>query len=350
MDNEIEHVETAPITANALEQMERASIDVQIATAKEYPRSMKLFYQRAESMVTIDQATAESCVYIRPVGKDEHGKQKFAEGESIRLAEIAAACYGNIRVAGIITEMTARHVKAVGFAHDLETNTAMRSEAVEATVSKKGIPYSERMRLVTAKAAQAKAIRDAIFKVIPKSIVKPLMIKAKEVAKGDAKTLETRRKNVLEWIKKLKVDPQRVWDAIGVKGEEDLGLEHMVLLAGLKTAIEDGDVTTDEAFPKPGGEKADEGKSTVDRIKDHFEDPKTRDKKPKKAKKKKATEPTPPPEKEEPEPPAEEEEPEPEPQKGKPAYKCTKCKRELATVEVNELGNCKFCYGKAEKL
>lgn len=352
MDNDIEHVEAVPVTANALEQMERASIDIQIATAKAHPRSMEQFLKRAESMVTLDQATAESCLYVRPVGK-AGGKMVYAEGESIRLAEIAAATYGNIRVAGIITEVTPRYVKAVGMAHDLESNMAVRAEAVEATVNKNGVPYSERMRLVTAKAAQSKAIRDAIFRVIPKSIVKPLVIKAKEVAKGDAKTFESRVEGVIAWIKTLKIKPDRVWNAIGVGGKKDLSMEHLVILAGLKTAIEDKDVTIAEAFPKEGRE-SDEGKSTADRIKDHFDD--TKEKADKKKKQKKATKkkgqkkdetPPPPPEDDKKEDP----EPEPEPEKkGKPAYKCTKCGRELATNEVNEMGNCKACFGKAEKL
>jgi len=175
-EQEIEHVEAIAVTANALEQMERANIDIQIATARAYPRSMKKFYARAEAMVTLDETTAASCLYRRPVGK-EGNQMKYAEGESIRLAEIVASCFGNIRVAGMITEMTPRYVKALGVAHDLETNTAYRAEVVESTVTRNGVPFSERMRVVVAKAAQSKAIRDAIFRIVPKSLCKPLAVR-----------------------------------------------------------------------------------------------------------------------------------------------------------------------------
>ena len=68
-NNQVEHVEAVAVTANALEQMERANIDIQISTALAHPRSMKLFYQRAEAMVTLDAETAQSCLYRRPVGR-----------------------------------------------------------------------------------------------------------------------------------------------------------------------------------------------------------------------------------------------------------------------------------------
>ena len=268
-ENETQHVEAVVVAPNALEQIERASIDIQIATAKKYPRSMETFYARATAMVTLDETTAASCLYRRPVGK-EGNQMKYAEGESVRLAEIVAASYGNIRVAGRITEMEPRYVKAQGVAHDLETNALYAAEVVESTVNRHGVPFSERMRVVVAKAAQSKAIRDAIFRVIPKSLCKPLANKAKEVAKGDIKTFEAKRKAVVAWIKSLKIEPKRVWDAIGIKGEADISVEVLLLLAGLKTAIEEGDCTINEAFPKPEAE-ASKG-TTAERIlnKDHL--------------------------------------------------------------------------------
>lgn len=270
-ENETQHVEAVAVTQNALEQMERANIDIQISTALAHPRSMAKFYERATAMVTFDAETALSCLYRRPVGKNKvTGEVEYAEGESIRLAEIAAASYGNIRVAGMIIEMEPRYVKAIGIAHDLESNYAVKAEVVESTVTKYGQPFSERMRVVVAKSAQSKAIRDATFRVIPKSLLKPLVNKAKEVAKGDIKTFEAKRKAVVEWIKKLKIEPKRVWNAIGIKGEADISVEVLLLLHGLKTAIEEKDCTIDEAFPKPEAE-ASKG-TTAERIlnKDHF--------------------------------------------------------------------------------
>lgn len=201
-------------------------------------------------MATLDEETAASCIYSRPVGK-ENGKQKFAEGMSIRMAEIVGASYGNLRVGAMLIEQTDRYVKARGFAHDLESNFASTSEVIESTVKRDGTPYDERMRIVIAKAALAKARRDATFQVVPKALCKPVEAEARKVAIGDASTMSARRSAVMSWIGKLGIDTVRVFAAIGVKGEEDIGLDELTTLTGIKTAIKDGEVTVDEAFPLP---------------------------------------------------------------------------------------------------
>jgi len=243
MTTEIEKVEVIP--AGAIEAMERANIDVQIATAHKYPRSLDRFLKTAMMMVTQDEDTAASCLYSRPVGEG-----KFAEGMSIRMAEIVASGFGNLRVGSMLIEQTERQVKARGFAHDLESNFAATSEVVESTVDKYGKPYSERMRIVVAKACLAKARRDATFQVVPRALCKSLEDAARKTAIGDAATLEKRRGMVMEWITKLGIDKARVFAALKVQGPVDIGLNELETLTGLRTAIKEGDVSIDEAFPK----------------------------------------------------------------------------------------------------
>lgn len=234
---------------SAVESLQRGEIDVQIATAHRYPRSVALFKKRALEMVSLDEETAESCIYVRPVGKDKRGKDVFAEGMSVRMAEIVGACYGNLRVGATVVEITPRFVTARGYAHDLESNYASTSEVVEATVDRWGKPYSERMRIVAAKAALAKARRDATFVVVPRALCKPIEEQARKVAIGNANTLSKGRATMLEWAGKLAIDMERVFRALGIKGEEDIGVDQLVTLKGLRTAIKDGEATIDEAFP-----------------------------------------------------------------------------------------------------
>jgi hypothetical protein len=236
--------------------IERAHVDVQISTAHRFPRSMEVFKKRASDMVAIDRETAESCIYRRPVGKDaETGRQKIAEGMSIRMAEIVGASYGNLRVSSRIIEQTPRFVRVEAVAHDLESNYAAKSEVIEATVDKRGNPYSERQRAVVAKAALSKAHRDATFKVVPKALCKPILAQAMKIING-GRTLEDRRKAAVDWIKSLKIDERRVWAVLNVNGAADLGDAHLVDLLGLKTAIDDGDATLDESFPPLVQEKS----------------------------------------------------------------------------------------------
>lgn len=244
-----ENTELEVLAPSSLEAVTRGEIDIQISTAHKFPRSMQQFKARALSMATLDEETAASCIYSRPVGGG-----KFAEGMSIRMAEIVGASYGNLRVGAMIISQTERQVVARGFAHDLESNFASTSEVIEATIKKDGKPYDERMRVVIAKAALAKARRDATFQVVPKALCKSVEMEARRVAIGDSQTIAKRRANVITWIERLGIPKERVWSALGIKGEDDLGVEELTTLIGLKTAIKDGEVNVDEAFPAPGGD------------------------------------------------------------------------------------------------
>lgn len=234
--------------ASVVELMTKGEIESQIDIAKRWPRSMATFKKRALDMATIDEETAASCIYHRPVGK-EGGKVVYAEGMSVRSAEILGASYGNLRVYATILSQTERQVVARGMAIDLEANFASSSEVVESTVKRDGTPYDERMRAVVAKAALAKARRDATFQVVPRALWRPIEAEVKKILIGDAKSLDTRRKAISEWIKSLGIDPKRVYLALGVNGIEDVGIDQIETLTGVRTAIKEGDVTIDEAFP-----------------------------------------------------------------------------------------------------
>ena len=49
---------------NPIEAIERANIDIQIATAKKYPRSLARVKNDILSTATLDEETAESCFYV----------------------------------------------------------------------------------------------------------------------------------------------------------------------------------------------------------------------------------------------------------------------------------------------
>lgn len=246
--NEINEATLEVLQPSAIEALERAAVDVQVSTAHKFPRSLELFKKRSLAMATLDVDTAESCIYLRPVGKKD-GKMQYAEGASIRMAEIVAASYGNIRVAARIIEQTERYVKCEGVAHDLESNYAAKSETMEPTVTREGKPFSEGMRAVVAKACLAKAFRDAIFKVVPRALCKTVYDSAKNVATGKDQPISERIKRVQAWIGTLKIDEARVFAMLEVKGWSEVTPDHLLKLTGIKTAMGDGDVSIDDAFP-----------------------------------------------------------------------------------------------------
>lgn len=248
MKPEAKEAQLEVMPSGALEAITRGEVDVQISTAHKYPRSMDTFVKRARDMATIDVETAESCIYVRPVGMKD-GKQQFAEGLSVRMAEIIGASYGNLRVGSMIIEQTERYVVTRGFAHDLETNFASTSECKEATVTKGGQPFSEGMRAVIAKSALAKARRDATFQVVPKALCRPIEAAARKLIAGDTKSLSDRKANAVQYVQRINIDAKRVWKALGVIGPDDLTSESLFTLAGIRSAIKDGDTNVEDAFP-----------------------------------------------------------------------------------------------------
>lgn len=251
--------EVMPVNANsehALLDLERASIDMQIATAHQFPRSLAKFKENALALVTLDEETAASCLYRRPVGRDRDGNETFAEGMSIRMAEIVASCYGNLRVSTRTIESTPRYVVVQAIAVDLESNYAVSAECKEATIKRNGQPYDERMRVVIEKAAAAKARRDAIFQVVPRASAKFLETAAKNLLFGNASSITKWRTRIAAWVKTLGIEEARVWKSLGVEGSDDLKQSEIETLIGIQNALKSGDTTLDETFPlieKEGG-------------------------------------------------------------------------------------------------
>jgi hypothetical protein len=140
-------------------------------------------------------------------------------------------------------------VKCEGVAHDLESNYAGKSECIEPTVKQDGTPYSESQRAVVAKACLAKAYRDAVFKVVPKALCKSVIDAARAVINKEVATIEQRRDRAKQWLKQIKVEDARVFAVLGVKGWTEITDDQLLVLTGLKTAINEQDTTVEEAFP-----------------------------------------------------------------------------------------------------
>lgn len=233
------------VQPSALEAIERAQVDMQIATAKRFPRSLATVKQRMMDLATLDQETAESCFYKL------NRSGKAIEGPSIRLAEIAASSFGNLRYGARIIGNDGKVIVAQGYCHDLETNVMSQVEVRRRITDRNGQTYSDDMQVVTGNAACAIAMRNAMFKIVPFAFVKPIFSAAKQAAVGDIKTLAERRTRMLKQFAALGVDEKRICATLEKGGIEEIGLEDLETLIGLYTAIKDGEQKVDEAFPVP---------------------------------------------------------------------------------------------------
>lgn len=228
-----EHTGLNSIAAN----LTRAEIDMQIATAKKYPRNITTVQRQIETLATLDEETAAECMYTLKRGT------KFITGPSIRFAEIVLQAWGNCRVAARITNENKTHLEATGIYHDLETNMAVqKSLAVRITMAN-GQRYGDDMLGVASAAGTSKALRNAIMGGVPKGVWNGAYLKAQEVARGDAATLTKRREDAMKALKGLGAEPKDVYELLGVKGLADISLDVMLQLRGIFTTLSTGEDT-----------------------------------------------------------------------------------------------------------
>jgi len=228
----------------------RAEIDGQIATARAFPRSVSAFIKEARQLVSIDEEMAEACIYSLPRGK-ENGQAKYITGPSARFAEIIQHTFGNNRAGGRVVSIDSDTITAQGVYHDLEKNVQVTKEVSRRILDKYGKRFNADMIGVTGNAAISIALRNAVLAGIPQALWLPVYEAAREAAVGDVTTLAKRRELAIGWFGKVGISPERIFTALGVDGVEDIGLDHLTTLSGLKTAIRKGDMTPEAAFADP---------------------------------------------------------------------------------------------------
>lgn len=226
--------------------LNKSDIEQQVTTAHKYPRSIKKFRDEALTMATLTERIAGECMYALP--RKENGRTKMIEGPSARMAEIVASAWGNCRAGARIVAEDGQFVTAQGVFHDLERNVAITYEVRRRITNKEGKTFSADMISTTANAACSIALRNAVFKGIPKAFWADIYDAARQTSIGDVKTLSAKRDDAMAYFKKLGITSEQVCTLLEVPSIDDIGMEELATLKGLATSIKDGEVTVDQAF------------------------------------------------------------------------------------------------------
>jgi hypothetical protein len=137
---------------------------------------------------------------------------------------------------------------------DAETNVATLARVRRRIVDSKGRLYNDDMILVTSNAAQSIARRNAILAGIPKAIWSHAYSGARYVVMGDIKTLANRRAEAITAFQRFGITAEQLFQALGVKGEEDIDQERLVSLRSSFKHIKAGEMTVEEFMR--GGDRA----------------------------------------------------------------------------------------------
>lgn len=234
----------------AIESIERAQIDMQISTARRYPRTLSKVKADMLSFATLDEETASGCFYTLPRGG------KVIQGPSVRLAEIAISCYTNLRAGSRCVSVQSTgdnpHVIVQSICHDLEKNVAITIEKRRRITKKKSKPAPDEDDInLAVNACASIALRDATFKVIPLALIKPVYEQAKLVAIGKATSLGEKRSKIIDRLKQMGATLPNILAVVGARTVEDIDAEKLGELIGLGTALKEGETTIEEAFPNP---------------------------------------------------------------------------------------------------
>lgn len=244
MENQIEIIETNG-SVEIIEAQQRAEYDIQISTAKKYPRDLTRVKNNCIALVTMDKEIAESCRYALPRGG------KSLSGPSVHMARIIAQQYGNIRVDARIKQVTDKQVISEAVCFDLETNYACKIEVRRSIMGKQG-RFNDDMITVTGNASNAIAFRNAVLNVIPKGITDIIYKSAMQMITGDltdeTKLIAARTKAVQYFKDTYDVAERQILKAMGLNSINQIKAEQIADLRGMIQSLKDGDSTVTEMF------------------------------------------------------------------------------------------------------
>ena len=241
-----------------VDAVERANVDSQVATAKQYPRDLARSVNNSIAMATTDYATAQSCGYALPRGG------KPITGPSVHLAKLIVSNWGNMRAEAKVVQITDKQVISRGTCWDLENNVATAFEVRRSIVGKNGKRFSDDMITVTGNAANSIAYRNAVFSVIPKAIIDKVYQAAQHFITGDLsdeEKLVARRKKCIDFFKdEYGITEQEVVMLCGKQTVNQIKADQIALLLGITQSFKDGDTTVEEVM-RPY--RAEENKKTI---------------------------------------------------------------------------------------
>lgn len=230
-DDATEVIEVAD--TGAMEALNRSEHDIKVTTAKKYPRSMRAFKNSALEMATLDEGIAGSCFYVLPRAGNN------IEGPSVRLAEIIGSAFGNLSYGSRIVACDKQWITAQGVCYDYEKNVSACIEVRRRITNKSGVTFNDDMIQVTGRAACAIALREAIFKIIPRALWNDIYEMARFTSVGKGKTMIASRADCMAAWKKAGASEQQVLEFLGRKGVEDVTMDDLIQLRGMWTAMKD---------------------------------------------------------------------------------------------------------------
>jgi hypothetical protein len=235
----------------------RLENDTQMTVAVQRPRNEQKILDGALKELELYPSLAEDSIYSKPVGKDEDGKMKYAQGLSIRTAESLANRWGNnaygCEIAG--EDENSAILSAVYLDYETNTRTVLQKRVSKHYKPKKGVglvKYSPDRFDVILAANQSKLLREAILRRLPAGLKREYELKVKEIL--SKKPVGERQTKLIATFATLKVTQTQLEQLMN-KPLSQFNHEDMTELVGAYNAIKDGETTIEALIEQKTTEK-----------------------------------------------------------------------------------------------
>lgn len=236
------------VSPSALEAIQRAEIDIAIATAHKFPRDIATSIRHCEAMALRNAKIAGRCNYALP----RAGKKIV--GPSVHFARIVLPCWRNTTAIARVIGADRENAHLQGVCHDLETNTRIGFEMdwpVQPPKTETPERWKDQINLAK-RAGMAVAFRTAVFNVVPMVLFEDIVEKAKQVALGEGKSYADKRNNAIAILKEeMGITQPMIYKALEVGGLESITADHLIWLNAALQSIRDGVMTKEEVFGSP---------------------------------------------------------------------------------------------------
>lgn len=238
-----------PINVGALATLQRVEIDQQVATAKAYPRNVPKLKAELTALVTMDEDTADDCIYALPRGN------KHIKGPSARFADALISYWGNARSGAFITQVNfeEKFVEAIGSFQDVERNVIRQRRVRRPIVTSNGRIYNTDMINMTGNAACVIAERNAILNGIPKSLWSGAYEQAFALVAGTTKTLGEKLERATKAFALQGITMEQVLEKLQRQDLSKIVPDDIVTMRGMLTALKTGEETVETIFGRGAG-------------------------------------------------------------------------------------------------
>ncbi len=224
----------------------------QMAIAVQRPRDEALILHDCLHELDLYPTMAKEAIYNKPVGKDDKGEMKYAEGLSIRAAESLGNRWNNSSYGVEIVSEDEETATIAAVFLDYEKNTRhVAMQRVSKFYKTKGGQIvrhgPDRFDLVL-KANSSKNLREIVLRSLPAGLKKEYETKARNILKKEP--LGQQRTAVLERFADLGVSPEQLetWKS---KPINEWKREDIVEALGIVNALRDGELSIEGVFGKP---------------------------------------------------------------------------------------------------